>query len=141
MSTKWVPFGHVLILIPPLLFERSSFETPSRLNCSPTFLSLLLLKDVHASFHEIVAVESSMRQTVIENPIINSPFTEPDKHFRFTDDGITNDIVAGRRSSSYFIPIARPKKQGKQLVLDTEWTEDRIEENRFVNRVRERVKQ
>lgn len=82
-----------------------------------------------------------MRQTVIENPIINSPFTEPDKHFRFTDDGITNEIVAGRRSSSYFIPIARPKKQGKQLVLDTEWTEDRIEENRFANRVRERVKQ
>lgn len=82
-----------------------------------------------------------MAQTVIENPVINSPFTEPDQHFRFTDEGITNDIVAGRRISSYFIPIARPKKQGKQLVLDTEWTEDRIEENRFVNRVRERVKQ
>ena len=82
-----------------------------------------------------------MPRTIIENPIINSPFTEPDQHFRFTDEGITNDIVAGRRISSYFIPIARPKKQGKQLVLDTEWTEDRIEENRFVNRVRERVKQ
>jgi type III restriction enzyme len=82
-----------------------------------------------------------MPQTIIENPIINLPFTEPDQHFRFTDEGITNEIVAGRRISSYFIPIARPKKQGKQLVLDTEWTEDRIEENRFVNRVRERVKQ
>ena len=69
------------------------------------------------------------------------PYTEPDQHFRFTDEGTTNDIVAGRRISSYFIPIARPKKQGKQLVLETEWTEDRIEENRFVNRVRERVKQ
>jgi hypothetical protein len=42
-----------------------------------------------------------MPQTVIENPIINSPFTEPDQHFRFTDEGITNEIVAGRRISSY----------------------------------------
>jgi hypothetical protein len=28
-------------------------------------------------------------QVVIENPVINSPFTEPDKHFRFTDEGIS----------------------------------------------------
>lgn len=82
-----------------------------------------------------------MPQPVIENPVINSPFIEPDKHFRFSDDGITDEIVPTRRTSSYFIPIARPKKKGKQLVLDTEWTQDRIEENHFVNRVRERVKQ
>lgn len=82
-----------------------------------------------------------MPPTLIENPVINSPFAEPEQHFRFTDEGITNEIVADRRSSSYFVPIARPKKQGKQLVLDTEWTQDRIEENKFVNRVRERVKQ
>ena len=63
-----------------------------------------------------------MPQPVIENPVINSPFIEPDQHFRFTDEGITDEIVHARRSSSYFIPIARPKKKGKQLVLDTEWT-------------------
>ena len=82
-----------------------------------------------------------MSQTVIENPVINSPFTEPARHFRFTDEGISDEIIEERRSSSYFIPIARPKKKGKQLALDTDWTQDRIEENRFVNRVRERVKQ
>lgn len=82
-----------------------------------------------------------MSQTVIENPVINSPFTEPARHFRFTDEGISDEIIGERRSSSYFIPIARPKKKGKQLALDTDWTQDRIEENRFVNRVRERVKQ
>lgn len=81
-----------------------------------------------------------MAQTVIENPVINSPYAEPQQHFRFTDEGITDEIVAGRRSSSYFIPIARPKKKGKQLAFDTEWTRDRIEENRLVNRIRERVK-
>jgi type III restriction enzyme len=82
-----------------------------------------------------------MPQVVIENPVINSPFAEPAQHFLFTDDGITDEKIAGRRSSSYFIPIARPKKKGKQLQFETEWTQDRIEENKFVNRVREKVKQ
>ena len=81
-----------------------------------------------------------MSQVVIENPIINSPFDEPTLHFRFTDEGITNDVVDGRRISSYFIPIAKPKKKGKQqLQFDTEWTQDRIEENKLVNDIRRRV--
>jgi type III restriction enzyme len=79
-------------------------------------------------------------QTVIENPVINSPFVEPQRHFRFSDEGITNEIVQSRRVSSYFIPIAAPKKKGKkQLYFDTEWTKDRIEENKFINQIRERV--
>jgi type III restriction enzyme len=83
-----------------------------------------------------------MKQVVIENPILNSPFSEPHRHFRFTDEGITNEIVDERRISSYFVPIARPKKQtNNQLTFDTEWTEDRIEENKFINQVRERVAQ
>jgi type III restriction enzyme len=81
-----------------------------------------------------------MPQAVIENPIINSPFAAPERHFRFTEEGITDEIVTDRRSSAYFIPIARPKKKGKQLQFETEWTQDRIEQNRFVNQVRERVK-
>lgn len=80
-----------------------------------------------------------MAQVVIENPILNSPFREPTRHFRFDEQGITNDIVGQRRSSSYFIPIAQPKKKGKQLPFETEWTKDRIEENRVVNRIRQRV--
>lgn len=61
-------------------------------------------------------------------------FIEPTRHFRFTDEGITNEVAGGRRSSSYFVPIARPRKKGqKQLEFDTEWTQDRIEENKLVN--------
>ncbi len=83
-----------------------------------------------------------MPSVVIENPIINSPYLEPVRHFKFTDEGITDEIVEQRRVSSYFVPIARPKKQSKnQLTFDTEWTEDRIEENKFINQVRERVAQ
>ena len=81
-----------------------------------------------------------MNQVVIENPIINSPYEEPKRHFRFTDEGITNDIEEKRRISSYFVPIPRPKKKNpKQLVFETEWTADRVEENKFINQVRERV--
>ncbi|MCU0613455.1 MAG: DEAD/DEAH box helicase family protein [Desulfobacterales bacterium] len=81
-----------------------------------------------------------MSQVVIENPIINSPFSEPTRHFKFTDEGITNEIVEGRRTSSYFVPIARPKKKSKQQSLfDTEWTQDRIEENKLVNDIRRSI--
>lgn len=80
-----------------------------------------------------------MADEIIENPILNSPFEEPSRHFKFTDDGITNEIVEGRRLSSYFIPIPRPKKRGKQLQIDTEWTKDRQKDCELVNRIRHRV--
>jgi len=81
-----------------------------------------------------------MSQVVIDNPILNSPFAEPTRHFRFSDEGITNEIEDGRRTSSYFVPIAKPKKKGSsQLHFDTEWTQERIEENKLVNDIRRRV--
>jgi type III restriction enzyme len=78
-----------------------------------------------------------MSQVVIENPIINSPFEEPARHFRFDEQGITNTIVPERRISQYFVPIAKPRKTAKerQMTFD-EWTEDRIEENKTVNAIR-----
>jgi type III restriction enzyme len=80
-----------------------------------------------------------VKQIVIENPVVNSPFAEPQRHFKFDEDGITDEIVEARRVSSYFIPIAQPKKKGKQLTL-SDWTADRIEENKTVNDIRQRVK-
>ena len=32
---------------------------------------------------------------LIDNPVINSPFEEPRRHFRFDDNGITDEILAG----------------------------------------------
>ncbi|MGL4502156.1 MAG: BPTD_3080 family restriction endonuclease, partial [Planktothrix sp.] len=84
-----------------------------------------------------------MSQVVIENPIINSAFSEPQRHFRFDDDGITDEEVLSRRISHYFIPIAQPKKKSKQFqqleINLGEWTQDRVAENKFINQVRERV--
>lgn len=80
------------------------------------------------------------RHVLIKNPIINAPFEEPCRHFRFDEDGITNEIIAQRRASSYFVPIAQPKKKGtdKQQTFQ-DWTADRIEENHTVNFIRGRV--
>lgn len=81
-----------------------------------------------------------MQQVVIENPVLNSPFDEPKRHFRFTEDGITDEVVEERRISQYFVPIPRAKKKSpKQLSFETEWTADRVEENKDINRIRERV--
>lgn len=81
-----------------------------------------------------------MGQTVIENPILNAPFSEPTRHFRFGDEGITDQIEPSRRISTYFVPIAQPRRKGRQLVLDTEWTQQRIQTNDLINQIRERVR-
>ena len=59
-----------------------------------------------------------MKQVVIENPIINSPFEEPNRHHEFDGDGNpTGEVKPGRRISNYFIPIAKPRKKTKQAQL------------------------
>ena len=79
------------------------------------------------------------RDTVIENPVINSPFRQPTHHFRFAEDGITSDVVDCRRSRAHFVPIGSARKRGGQQTFETEWTSDRLEQNPTINRIRERV--
>ncbi len=73
--------------------------------------------------------------TVIDNPILNSPFREPTRHFRFDEDGITSEIVDERRRSTYFIPIPQPKSKvakgvpQEQLPLPGNWTSEQMQEN------------
>src|ERR1017187_1430266 len=77
---------------------------------------------------------------IIDNPIINSPYRAPENHFRFDNDGITNQIVPGRRPSQYFVPVPRPRKRGQQIELNfAEFTADKIRKNDSVNQVRARV--
>jgi hypothetical protein len=65
---------------------------------------------------------------VIANPIINGPDDEPARHFRFDADGITDQVDDGRRPSSYFVPVPRPRKGRAQLEIP-ELTADQIEVN------------
>jgi type III restriction enzyme len=80
-----------------------------------------------------------MPQIVIDNPILNSPYCEPTRHFRFDiNNEITSIIDAGRRGSSYFLPIASPKKRGAPGLFDT--IEEEKAESGHVNRIRQLVK-
>ena len=58
-----------------------------------------------------------MKQVIIENPILNSPFEEPAQHFRFVENNITEHTDPGRRVSSYFVPIAQPRARFPQAFL------------------------
>jgi type III restriction enzyme len=74
-----------------------------------------------------------MPDRVIDNPIINSPYREPGRRFVFDRDGITGEVAEGRRASACFVPA------GRRHELATEWTLDRIRENREINEIRARV--
>jgi hypothetical protein len=52
------------------------------------------------------------KQVVIENPILNSPFEEPRRHFKFTEDGIPDEIDESAWTALYSTtsyPFDKPK--------------------------------
>jgi type III restriction enzyme len=49
-----------------------------------------------------------MADALIENPILNSPFHEPDRHFKFTDEGITNEIEVIRYVKNHNLGFTIP---------------------------------
>ncbi len=58
-----------------------------------------------------------MAQGTIDNPVINSPFVEPTRHFTVVDGQVAGDIEQGRRPSEFFVPVAKPRKSTPQLAL------------------------
>ena len=81
-----------------------------------------------------------MTQGPIENPIINSPFVEPTKHFLTSAEGeVTGEIDGRRRPSEFFVPVARPKKLSGQLTLDAFGGPKKQQPNEIVNEIRQSV--
>lgn len=80
-----------------------------------------------------------MSKVTIDNPVINSPFEEPQRHFKFTPRGITEDIVEGRRQSEYFIPMPKPRKQAQTAQMKLLPDPEVREANLFINKVRAQV--
>ena len=76
----------------------------------------------------------------IDNPVINSPFEEPKRHFKFNARGITEEIAEGRRRSEYFMPFPKPKKKptAPQMLFELP-EQDLREANVFINSVRTKV--
>lgn len=77
-----------------------------------------------------------MPQDFKENPILNSPYTMPDRHWALDDSGHpTGECSNGRRSSSYLVPIpaARRRRGAGQGELGLE---GKMTENDLVNDIR-----
>ena len=82
----------------------------------------------------------------LENPILNSPYEPPERHFVLGPQGPTGEIKVGRRPSESFIPIPvgrRSKTPGsdasEQAALDFDVTGERREANSLINDLRVRV--
>ena len=76
------------------------------------------------------------------NPILNSPYEQPDRHFELAPNGPTGQFRDGRRPSESFVPIATTKKgkvgsdESEQFALDFEPTGERRERNSLINDLR-----
>ncbi len=95
--------------------------------------------DLSEHLEPIPEAPSAPLPGVIENPVINSPYEEPQRHFVFDNEGITNERAEGHRPSTFFIPIAPPKRKEAQLQLEGMMTADRMRPNALINRIRDEV--
>ena len=81
----------------------------------------------------------------IDNPILNSPYEQPDRYYEIGPQGPTGKIRDGRRPSESFIPIAMTKKGRRdkdgyeQVEIDFDVTGERRERNSLINDIRREV--
>jgi len=80
---------------------------------------------------------------VIENPILNSPFAEPSRHWELDENGIpTGTPAPGRRRSEFIVPVPPPKHKVKaQASLDLEDEYGKRQPNDYINEIRTKVAQ
>ena len=76
----------------------------------------------------------------LSNPIVNSPYDPPERHFELGPNGPTGRVLDGRRPSESFIPVPAGRKgQGAQEQLDFDVTGERREQNSLINDIRREV--
>lgn len=81
-----------------------------------------------------------MTAAELSNPILNSPFEPPARHFELGLHGPTGRILDGRRPSESFIPVPATKKnKSVQESFDFDSTGERREVNTLINDIRREV--
>ncbi|MCH9715996.1 MAG: DEAD/DEAH box helicase family protein, partial [Gammaproteobacteria bacterium] len=78
------------------------------------------------------------------NPILNSPYKEPEESWLLGDDGLPTGIISGgRRPSRILIPIPKAtayRRQKKQYQLDLQVDAEQEKDNSNVNLLRDELK-
>lgn len=76
----------------------------------------------------------------VDNPVINSPFEEPRRHYQLNGEGQPTGIIGeGRRPSMQVVPVPAIRRRVKQGELDLAETPNTIKVNQLVNDIRDRV--
>jgi len=78
----------------------------------------------------------------MNNPILNSPYKEPNLHFASDDRGLTDQVVESRRPSSFYIPVPRAKtlkKRAEQNLAEGAYGTELQKDNEFINKVRDKI--
>lgn len=78
------------------------------------------------------------------SPILNSPYKEPNRHFKADERGLTDEIIEARRPSSFYIPVPRAKtlrKRAEQNLAEGAYGSELQKENELINKIREKIKQ
>ena len=79
----------------------------------------------------------------MKSPILNSPYFEPNLYFKADERGLTEEIIEGRRPSSFYIPVPRAKTKQKKMELNVSegaFGSELQKENEFINKVRSKIK-
>ena len=99
--------------------------------------------------HDDLPLKKNMSNPFFEQPILNSPYQCPARHWEFDDDGQpTQNIIDVRRPAKFITPIPKPKKrkakskQGELIVdeghgLSTQ--KQQYEETSIISEVRSQV--
>lgn len=79
--------------------------------------------------------------TALSNPVLNSAYDEPARHFELGDNGNpTGVILEQRRPSEFFIPVPKPKKGGRRKAPETldfgSLADERVERNDKIDQLR-----
>lgn len=84
--------------------------------------------------------EPCTKRNAMKNPIINSPYKEPIRHFKADERGISDDVIEMRRPSTRYVSgMPRTRKRDRQLELNLAegaFSAEMQEENEFINKVR-----
>ena len=76
--------------------------------------------------------------------VLNSPYQEPNRHFKSDERGLTEEILEHRRPSSFYIPVPRAKTKQKQLdlnIAEGAYGKELQKENEIINKLRVKVKE
>ncbi|EPD85156.1 hypothetical protein HMPREF1529_01771 [Microbacterium sp. oral taxon 186 str. F0373] len=83
----------------------------------------------------------------LSNPVLNSAYEEPGRHFEMGPSGPTGNVIEKRRLSEFFIPIPKPKrgagraKTAPQPTLDfSNLTDERVERNHKIDQLRDALR-